>query len=29
MCPLYLSLMEEMEVRLPKFGDTTHMLEEV
>jgi hypothetical protein len=29
MCRLYLSLMEKMEVRLPRFGDATTMLEEV
>jgi hypothetical protein len=29
MCRLFLSLMERMEVRLPKFGDATKMLEEV
>ena len=29
MCRLYLSLMEKMEIRLPKFGDATKMLEEV
>src|SRR5688572_14821845 len=29
MCRLYLSMMEKMNVRLPKFGDATTMLEEV
>src|SRR5439155_8248386 len=29
MCRLYLSMMEKMNVRLPKFGDATNMLEEV
>jgi hypothetical protein len=29
MCRLFLSLMEKMEIRLPKFGDATKMLEEV
>jgi hypothetical protein len=29
MCRLYLSLMDKMNVRLPKFGDATKVLEEV
>jgi len=29
MCRLYLSMMEKMSVRLPKFGDATKMLDEV
>lgn len=29
MCRLYLSMMEKMNVRLPKFGDASKMLEEV
>jgi hypothetical protein len=29
MCRLYLSLMEKMNVRLPKFGDATVPLEVV
>jgi hypothetical protein len=29
MCRLYLSLMDKMEVRVPRFGDATMMLEEV
>ena len=29
MCRLYLSMMDKMNVRLPKFGDAAKMLEEV
>jgi hypothetical protein len=29
MCRLYLSMMDKMEVRLPKFGDATIPLQEV
>jgi hypothetical protein len=29
MCRLYLSMMEKMNVRLPKFGDASKGLEEV
>jgi hypothetical protein len=29
MCRLYLSMMDKMNVRLPKFGDATKGLEEV
>jgi hypothetical protein len=29
MCRLYLSMMDKMNVRLPKFGDATKALEEV
>jgi hypothetical protein len=29
MCRLYLSLMDKMNLRLPKFGDATTPLEEV
>jgi hypothetical protein len=29
MCRLYLSMMDKMDVRLPKFGDATMALEEV
>ena len=29
MCRLYLSMMDKMNVRLPKFGDATQPLEEV
>ena len=29
MCRLYLSMMDKMNVRLPKFGDASKALEEV
>jgi hypothetical protein len=29
MCRLYLSMMDKMDVRLPKFGDATMALEEI
>jgi hypothetical protein len=29
MCRLYLSMMDKMEVRMPKFGDASQALEEV
>jgi len=29
MCRLYLSMMDKMNVRLPKFGDAARALEEV
>jgi hypothetical protein len=29
MCRLYLSMMDKMDVRLPRFGDASHALEEV
>ena len=29
MCRLYLSMMDKMDVRLPKFGDATEPLAEV
>ena len=29
MCRLYLSMMDKMNVRLPKFGDATKALDEV
>ncbi len=29
MCRLYLSMMDKMDVRLPKFGDATQGLEEI
>ena len=29
MCRLYLSMMDKMNVRLPKFGDATKGLEEI
>ena len=29
MCRLYLSMMDKMNVRLPKFGDATKCLDEV
>ena len=29
MCRLFLSMMDKMDVRLPKFGDATKALEEV
>ena len=29
MCSLYLSMMDKMNVRLPKFGDATEPLDEV
>jgi len=28
-CPLYLSMMDKVNVRLPKFGDASKALEEV
>ena len=29
MCRLYLSMMDKMNMRLPKFGDATKALEEI
>jgi hypothetical protein len=29
MCRLYLSMMDKMQVRMPKFGDATQPLDEV